>query len=136
MKTTNAYSRFWVLLARMPTSDREDLKKHIVLTFTNGRTDSLKEMTMEEYNKAIREMEKKLNIRTSIEYNAIRRKRSEVLHQMQIIGIDTANWASVDTFCENSRIAGKPFRKLSGEELDNVYRRIRAIRHKDEKNCN
>ena len=52
MKTTNAYSRFWALLARMPTSDREDLKKHIVLTFTNGRTDSLKEMTMEEYNKA------------------------------------------------------------------------------------
>lgn len=88
---------------------------------------------MEEYNKAIREMEKKLNIRTSIEYNAIRRKRSEVLHQMQIIGIDTANWVSVDTFCENSRIAGKPFRELSGEELDNVYRRIRAIRNKDEK---
>ena len=101
MAKTNSYSRFWTLLAKMPCSDRDGLKLQLVSSFTNGRTDSLK------------------------------KKRSAVLHQMQLMGIDTANWAAVDNFCLGVRIAGKKFRELSADDLDAVLLRIRSIRQKD-----
>ena len=49
MKTRN-YARFYVLLNRLPTTDREELKAELVNQYTGGRTDSLREMTAKEYN--------------------------------------------------------------------------------------
>ena len=37
----------------------------------------------------------------------LRQKRSAVLHQMQLLGIDTADWDRVNAFCRDSRIAGE-----------------------------
>ena len=66
-----------------------------------------------------------------VSYEVLKKKRSAVLHQMQLMGIDTANWAAVDNFCLGVRIAGKKFRELSADDLDAVLLRIRSIRQKD-----
>jgi hypothetical protein len=39
------YAAFYGLLNRLPTSDREELKRSIVLQYTDGRTASLHEMS-------------------------------------------------------------------------------------------
>lgn len=62
----------------------------------------------------------------------MKRKRSAVLHQMQLLGVDTADWSKVDAFCQNKRIAGKVFRELDGEELDAMLVKLRIIRRKRE----
>lgn len=128
---TNRYSRFWALLSKMPCPDRDGLKRQLVSVFTGGRTDSLREMTPGEYDSMIREMERHTGSGRPAGYEVLKRKRSAVLHQMQLMGIDTADWAAVDNFCLGVRIAGKKFRELSAGDLDAVLLRIRAIRHKD-----
>lgn len=60
----------------------------------------------------------------------LRQKRSSVLHQMQLMGINTADWNRVDTFCMDKRIAGKRFCQLDGEELDALLKKLRAIKRK------
>jgi hypothetical protein len=64
---------------------------------------------------------------------ALRQKRSAVLHQMQLAGIDTADWKRVDAFCQSGRIAGKRFCQLTEEELDAVLVKVRLIRRKAER---
>ncbi len=138
MAKANSYSQFWTLLAKMPCDDKDELKQQLVASFTNGRTDSLREMTLREYNLMIHEMENQTGSgrRQPVSYEVLKQKRSAVLHQMQLMGIDTTNWAAVDNFCLNSRIAGKVFRKLSADDLDDVLIKIRSIRHKDTKKEN
>lgn len=65
----------------------------------------------------IREMEKQTGSSRPVSYEVLKKKRSAVLHQMQLMGIDTANWAAVDNFCLGVRIAGKKFRELSADDL-------------------
>ena len=57
----------------------------------------------------------------------LRRQRSSVLHQMQLLGIDTADWNRVDAFCRDPRIAGKRFCHLDSGDLDALLRKLRAI---------
>lgn len=128
------YAAFYTLLGRMPASDREGLKQSIVLQYTDGRTSSLREMTPQEYSAALAGMQK-LVLPTQREKSIQirRRKRSAVLHQMQLLGVDTADWNKVNSFCRDSRIAGKEFRELDCEELDSLLVKVRAIRRKKEK---
>ena len=44
------YARFYVLLNRLPTADRDELKATLVSQYTGGRTESLREMTNKEYD--------------------------------------------------------------------------------------
>lgn len=60
----------------------------------------------------------------------LRRKRSSVLHRMQLLGIDTADWDRVDNFCKDPRIAGKRFCQLDCDELDALFRKLLAIGRK------
>ncbi|MBD5346501.1 MAG: hypothetical protein HDR92_05160 [Bacteroides sp.] len=62
----------------------------------------------------------------------LRKKRSAVLHQMQLLGVDTADWSRVDTFCQDRRIAGKRFCQLDTDELDVLLKKLRAIRRKQQ----
>lgn len=127
------YSTFYGLLNRLPTSDRDSLKESIVLQFTGNRTSSLKEMTVTEYNEACAAMKKMVPPTYKEQVIKImKKKRSAVLHQMQLYGINTADWTAVDNFCLDKRIAGKKFRDLDGQELDELQVKIRAIRRKKE----
>lgn len=136
--TTKNYARFWALLNKMPCTDREELKKSLILQFTNGRTDSLKEMTDKEYDSLcdnIQEMHGDKLRRAEI-YQLLKRKRSAVLHQLQLMGIDTANWDRVNAYCQQPRISGKEFRHLTIDELDQLLIKLRLIERKQSNNSN
>jgi len=127
------YSSFYGLLKILPGSDKDALKEEIVYQFTNGRTRSLREMSLPEYNEAVRAMEKLVPPGEDSEaLKHLKRKRSDVLHQMQLLGVDTADWKKVDAFCSDKRIAGKCFRHLDDEELSQLLKKLRAIRRKKE----
>ena len=127
------YARFWALLALMPCADSDDLKEQLVMQHTGGRTASLRDMKMKEYEQMIRAMEcatGRNDRRLPADLSALKKKRSAVLHQMDILGIDTSDWEEVDRFCLQKRIAGKRFSKLDPEELNALLKRLKAILRK------
>ena len=128
------YARFYTLLNEIPTSDRDALKRNLVMQFTGGRTDSLREMEQQEYEGLCRQLERcsrSAAVRRE-QREQLRRKRSEVLHLMQRMGMNTACWDTVNAFCRQPRIAGKEFRDLDIEELDETKRRLWAMMRKRE----
>ena len=118
------------MLGKLPGADKETL----VYQFTNGRTSHLHLMAENEYRSMCNEMERVAGYdeRREAWRKEMKRKRSAVLHQMQLLGVDTADWGKVDAFCQNKRIAGKVFRELDGEELDALLVKLRIIRRKRE----
>lgn len=130
METERNYARFYALLGKLPGADKETL----VYQFTNGRTMHLHLMAENEYRSMCNEMERVAGYdeRREAWRREMKRKRSAVLHQMQLLGVDTADWGKVDAFCQNKRIAGKVFRELDGEELDAMLVKLRIIRRKRE----
>ena len=125
------YARFYALLGKLPGADKETL----VYQFTGGRTTHLHLMEEGEYLSMCREMERVAgyDARREAWRQEMKRKRSAVLHQMQLLGVDTADWGKVDAYCLNKRIAGKVFRELDGEELDALLVKLRIIRRKTRK---
>lgn len=122
------YARFYAVLNRVPCkADREDLKKSLVNSVSLGRTDSLRELSDREYHTLCDTLERSLGEKTHGEDTERRRQRSVVLHLMQKYGVDTTSWAAVDRFCLDNRIAGKKFRMLDTEELEQLSRKLRAM---------
>lgn len=119
------YTRFYMLLKQLPGADKETL----VWQYTQGRTTSLREISKWEYDVMCRDMERVVNNdnKVALKQAALRKARSGVLHQLQIYGLDTTDWATVDAFCKNPRIAGKLFRDLTIAELNSVNTKIRVI---------
>lgn len=114
-----------MLLKQLPHADKDTL----VWQYTQGRTKSLKETSEWEYGVMCRDMERVVNNdnKVALKQAALRKARSGVLHQLQIYGLDTTDWATVDAFCKNPRIAGKLFRDLTIAELNSVNTKIRVI---------
>lgn len=129
MNVTN-FARFYALLGRLPGADKETL----VYQFTGGRTSHLHLMEENEYRSMCNEMERVAGYdeRRQAWRLEMKRRRSAVLHQMQLLGVDTADWGRVDAFCLDRRMTGKPFRELDGEELDALLVKLRIIRRKRE----
>ena len=123
------YHRFYASFNRLPCGgDREDMKESLVSSYTNGRTTSLREMSEAEYNAMCAALEQKVTPNARALYIQERkRRRSSALHQLQLYGVDTTDWNKVNAFCEQPRIAGKPFRDLDCEELEALTRKMRAI---------
>ena len=132
MNNIDNYGRFYGLLKRMPGADKETL----VRQFTGGRTEHLRQMTYKEYDLMCREMERVAGYdeRRAALLKAKRKARSGVLHQMQLWGVNTADWKAVDRFCEDKRIAGKAFRFLDTEELSALNTKLRAMNRKKKEN--
>ena len=125
------YARFYALLKKLPGADKETL----VWQYTKGRTTHLHLMTAGEYRSMCDDMERAAGYdeRRKAWRMEMKRKRSAVLHQMQLLGVDTADWGRVDKFCLDKRIAGRMFRDLDGEELDALLVKLRIIRRKTRK---
>lgn len=120
------YRRFWAVFNRLTIrGDREECRKQIVSQYTRGRTDSLKDMTAQEYAACIAGMEA---LSGSVE--TLRKWRSSCLRLMQQLGIDTTDWSAVDAFCLAPRIAGKRFAWLDHHELEDLQKKLRAIKGK------
>ena len=112
----------------MPGADKETL----VEQYTNGRTTHLRETSMQEYNTMCNDMERVTGFDKHREaiHKELKRRRSVCLKLMQQLGVDTTDWARVDNFCLNSRLAGKPFRNISIEELEDLAVKLRTIKRK------
>ena len=122
------YARFYTLLKKLPGADKETL----VCQYTRGRTVHLHETSIQEYNMMCNDMERVAGYdeRRETLRKELRGKRSVCLKLMQQVGVDTTDWARVDNFCMNPRIAGKPFRKISIEELEGLAVKLRVIKRK------
>lgn len=125
MARIDNYHRFYASFNRLPGGDRENLKETLVSSFTDGRTTSLREMTRQEYEAMCASLEKRTGWK-----DQLRKKRSMCLKLMQRLGIDTADWARVNDFCGNPRIAGKVFARLGVTELEALGVKLRAIERK------
>ena len=90
-------------------------------------------MTDREYDALCDELQRQdANRRARELYRAeLRRRRSTALHLMQKLGIDTTDWNRVDAYCQHPRLAGKEFRKLTADELDNLAIKLRIILRKE-----
>jgi hypothetical protein len=134
MKTAERnYSEFYVLLAKLPGAT-DGLKEDLVLQFTNGRTSSLREMNEREYKAMCASLRENIRQMNEDGFSAeIKRRRSAVLKRMQRLGVDTTNWAHVDNFCMNPRIAGKRFAKLSIDELSALIPKLENMLKKSGK---
>lgn len=121
------FGRFYRALGRLPYEggELEEFNRQIVANYTWNRTESLREMTKAEYNACCDALE-----RMNGERDEQRRLRSGVLKLMQKIGIDTTDWHRVNKFCEDPRIAGKPFARICNNELERLMVKLRAIKRK------
>ena len=120
------FARFYASFNRLPCGgDRDDMKRDLVRQWTWNRTDSLREMTRAEYNACCEAME-----RLTGRKDEQKKKRSQCLKLMQKLGIDTTDWTRINAFCQDQRIAGKLFARLTNEELDALAEKLRAIQRK------
>lgn len=127
------FARFYALFNKLPyEGDREEFKKSIVMQYTWNRTDSLRKMTTKEYEACCVGLEK---LSGQDEWhqklrNELRRHRSVCLKLMQKLGIDTSDWTRVNDFCRNPRIVGKPFARITTDELEQLAVKLRSIQRK------
>ena len=120
------FARFYASFNQLPYSgDREEFKRQIILQYTWNRTESLREMTLKEYTACCESLEQLTGRK-----DELKKKRSQCLKLMQKIGIDTSDWARINNFCQNPRIAGKPFYKITLSELETLSVKLRSIQRK------
>lgn len=133
MKKVKNFARFYALFSKLPGADQE-LKEELVNTFTNERTTSLREMYVSEYNLMCDAIQSRQGGSTKKSGSGdLKKQRSAVLHRLQMLGVNTADWSEVDKFCLNSRIAGKKFYNLTAEELALMVPKLQAIARKPAK---
>lgn len=127
------FARFYASFNKLPyDGDREEFKKSIVMQYTWNRTDSLREMTSKEYDACCTRLKKLSGQGEWLQKlrQELRRQRSVCLKLMQKLGIDTSDWARVNDFCRHPRIAGKPFARITSEELEQLAVKLRSIQRK------
>lgn len=107
----------------------DDQKRGILLSLTDGRTDTTKGLTYSEamYLCGYLNGAKSENQELAVGERELKRRRSVVLKRMQKIGVDTSDWGAVNAFCLDTRIAGKKFRELEEEELLMLIPKLEAI---------
>ncbi len=115
------YAAFYALLRQLEGITKEEL----VLQWTNGRTDSLRAMEVNEYNAMLRAMKSETTVEA-----ARKKARSAALKQLQRYGVDTSDWDAVDRFCSSPKIAGKKFSHLTIGELQALRRKLLSMQNK------
>lgn len=120
------FARFYsAIKAINPIGDRDEVKKSLVWQYTNGRTDSLREMTRAEYERCCEDLERKTG-----QESELRKERSKTLRLMQQMGVDTSDWGRVNLLCRDVRIIGKDFYYITAEEHRELRRKLKSIERK------
>lgn len=105
---------------------KDDLRREMVYNFTNGRTNSIKELTKKELTLFCDELESKTDA-TEVEL-LMRRKRSVVLTIATRTGIKEANgWTSFNSWMKSSSILKKELHAYDFDELDHLIKQFRAL---------
>jgi hypothetical protein len=126
-KRVNNFGRFFVTMKRLSVAgDAEEFRRQLVRQYTGGRTDSMREMTLNEYNAMCYDLEHE---KTTVQ-SGVRRLRHLCLQLMADIGLDTADWDKVNAFCRNPRISGLPFARLKEKDLKELHRKLHSIKRK------
>ena len=115
---TRNYAEFYALFNKLPGAT-DGLKEELVKQFTNGRTDSLREMSDKEYKAlraSLRETQSQ-GMSAETHLKELKNRRSAVLLRLTKLGVDTTSWANINNYCLSPRIAGKVFAMLSIDEL-------------------
>ncbi len=118
------FGRFYAAFRRLPAAG-EETKRELVRQYTSGRTDSLREMTRQEYGALCSALEG-----MTVDKAELKRRRSIALKLIQELGVDTTDWTQINNFCRHPRIAGRAFGQLGIEELKDLAVRLRAIKRK------
>lgn len=120
------FGRFYTAVRALnPIGDRDEVKKSLVYQYTNGRTDSLREMTRAEYDRCCEDLERKTG-----QKDELRKERSKTLKLMQQMGVDTTDWGRVNLLCRDARIIGKDFYYITAEEHREMRRKLFSIKCK------
>lgn len=120
------FARFYAVIKALDFyMDREDMKKNLVHQYTNGRTDSLREMTRAEYDRCCADLERKVGGQ-----DELRKERSKTLRLMQQMGVDTTDWGRVNLLCHDARIIGKDFYHITVDEHRELRRKLKSIERK------
>lgn len=127
------FARFYSILKRVPKMGGEDFaKRELVSIGTDGRTESLREMTRKEYDALCDLLKKRFPEKRDIYVEQRRKKRSCCLKLLQKIGVDTTSWPAINDYCKSPKIAGKVFAELDIEELQQLSKKLRMILKKKE----
>lgn len=107
----------------------EETRRSMIRDLTDGRTDSTRDLTYSEaqYLAGYINGAAKKNRDLSIGERAIKHQRSGVLKRLQLLGIDTTCWDSVNAYLRHPRIAGKALYELDGDELLKLIPKLEAI---------
>lgn len=128
------FARFYGILKKRYKFATKELgdsfKEGVVSQFTDGRTTSLRDMTRKEYDMMCDKLEGATAQLLRSAKDEQRKHRSRCLRLMQQLGIDTTDWTRINAFCQDQRIAGKVFSKLSNEELEQLSVKLRSIQRK------
>lgn len=120
------FGRFYSAFRRLTIhGEPEDTKRQLVMQYTGGRTDSLREMTREEYSELCLAVEGMTG-----DKEELRKERSSTLRLMQQMGVDTSDWRRVNALCRDNRIAGKEFYLIDAVEHRELRRKLRGIERK------
>ncbi len=122
------YKRFYALLKENPEADKDEL----VMSFTDERTTSLREMTDQEFNDLCDALQQGSGQGyDQARMTALKQARSAVLVRLQRLGISTTdNWDGIDAFCLSKRIAGKKFAALTVDELKALTAKLEMIQRR------
>ena len=127
------FARFYGVFNKLRhTGDKEELKAELVRRATNGRTESLREVTRREYEDLCASLERTVPgaAAQSAIMAELKRQRSIALHQMQKMGVDTTAWNRINALCKDQRIAGKLFGQMTADELAAMTVKLRTIERK------
>jgi len=136
----NIHSRFYGLLSKLPNQSKED----IVWQYSDMMTDSLSEFHQrnpEGYARMINDLQFLANSMEKKETPSpkttasltTKRLRSGILKRLQKHGVDTTSWDAVNSFMENSRIAGKRLYEMTDDEMIEFIPKMESILKKDKK---
>lgn len=119
--------RFYALLGKLHLDDAAEMKRHMVLDISRGRTTHLHDLTAAEITLLLLSLERTVEQTRKQSNERVKKARSLCLHFMQKLGIDTTDWNRVNAFCRDRRIAGKEFYPLTLPELEALARKLRAM---------
>lgn len=122
------FRRFFTILKKHPEANRYEM----VYNLTHGETDDIKLLTPKEYNELCKSLE---NEEDKEEW---RRKGRDLLHLLQLIGVNTADWDVIDEYLKNPRIYSgicpypKRYKETTTDERKLIMNKLHSIRRKDE----
>ena len=122
----NNFGRFYTAVRALnPIGDRDEVKKSLVYQYTDGRTDSLREMTRTEYDRCCTDLERKAGGQ-----DELRKERRKPPNPMRRRGADTTDGARVTPLCRDPRKTGKEFYHITAAEHRELRRKLKSIERK------